>query len=123
MIGALKIGSALAAVNGRPLRCAPAIARRGRVTLSGGQIDALHHSTFHARAAEIIVRHYPYRLNEEVRYRPQGPQGVEQVVHRVIYTIIQCMPIEADGRLRYRIKTTSENIEIIVAEDQLSYSL
>jgi len=40
----------------------------------------------------------------------------------VIYTIVQCMPIEADGRLRYRIKSKSENIERIVTEDQLSYS-
>ena len=32
------------------------------------------------------------------------------------------MPIEADGRLRYRIKSKSENIERIVTEDQLSYS-
>ena len=39
----------------------------------------------------------------------------------MIYTIIQRMPIEADGRLRYRIKNKSENIERVVTEDQLSY--
>ena len=40
----------------------------------------------------------------------------------MIYTIVQHMPIEADGRLRYRIKSKSENIERVVTEDQLSYS-
>jgi len=40
----------------------------------------------------------------------------------MIYTIVQRMPIEADGRLRYRIKSKSENIERVVTEDQLSYS-
>jgi hypothetical protein len=40
----------------------------------------------------------------------------------MIYTIVQLMPIEADGRLRYRIKSKSENIERVVTEDQLSYS-
>jgi len=40
----------------------------------------------------------------------------------MIYTVVQLMPIEADGRLRYRIKSKSENIERIVTEDQLSYS-
>jgi hypothetical protein len=34
----------------------------------------------------------------------------------------QLMPIEADGRPRYRIKSISENIERVVTEDQLSYS-
>jgi len=39
-----------------------------------------------------------------------------------IYTVVQCLPVEADGRLRYRIKSKSENIERVVTEDQLSYS-
>jgi len=39
----------------------------------------------------------------------------------MMYTIVQLMPIEADGRLKYRIKSKSENIERIVTEDQLSY--
>jgi len=42
-----------------------------------------------------------------------------QVEEPKIYTIIQCMPIEADGRLRYRIK--SDKIERVVTEDELSY--
>ena len=39
----------------------------------------------------------------------------------MIYTIVQRLPIEADGRLRYRIKSKSGNIERVVTEDQLSY--
>jgi len=65
---------------------------------------------------------YAYKLNEEVRHQPQGPQGRAAAVPPMIYTIVQCMPIEADGRLRYRIKSKAENIERVVTEDQLSYS-
>jgi hypothetical protein len=39
----------------------------------------------------------------------------------MIYTIVKRMPIEADGRLRYRIKSKSDNVERVVTEDQLSY--
>ena len=64
---------------------------------------------------------YAYKLNQNVRHQPQGPQGRVATDPSVIYTIIQLMPIEADGRLRYRIKSKSENIERVVTEDQLSY--
>jgi len=37
-----------------------------------------------------------------------------------IYTVIQQLPIEADGRIKYRIKSQSENFERVVTEDQLS---
>jgi len=65
---------------------------------------------------------YGYKLNEDLRHQLQGPQGRAATVPPMIYTIVQCMPIEADRRLRYRIKSKSENIERIVTEDQLSYS-
>jgi hypothetical protein len=65
---------------------------------------------------------YAYKLNEDVRHRLQGPQGRAATDPPVIYTIVQRMPIEADGRLRYRIKSKSDNVERIVTEDQLSYS-
>ena len=65
---------------------------------------------------------YTYKLNEDVRHHPQGPQGRAATDAPMIYTIVQRMPIEADGRLRYRIKSKSENIERVVTEDQLSYS-
>jgi hypothetical protein len=64
---------------------------------------------------------YAYKLNDDVRHQPQGPQGRAALDPAMIYTIVQCMPIEADGRLRYRIKSKSENVERVVTEDQLSY--
>ena len=64
---------------------------------------------------------YAYKVNEEVRHLRQGPQGRAASDRPTIYTIVQLMPIEADGRVRYRIKSKSENIERVVTEDQLSY--
>jgi hypothetical protein len=60
-----------------------------------------------------------YELNEEVLHRGQGPQGRVHVNEPKVYTIIQRMPVESDGRLRYRIK--SDKLERIVTEDELSY--
>jgi hypothetical protein len=37
-----------------------------------------------------------------------------------VYTITRCLPIEGDGRIRYRIKSSSENFERVVTEDELS---
>jgi hypothetical protein len=85
----------------------------------------MHHSMAHARAAVTFRgRHmsYAYKLNEDVCHEPQGPQGLAATDPPMIYTIVQLMPIEADGRLRYRMKSKSENIERVVTEDQLSYS-
>jgi hypothetical protein len=65
---------------------------------------------------------HAYKLNEDVHHRNQGPQGRTATDPPMIYTIVQRMPIEADGRLRYRIRSKSENIERVVTEDQLSYS-
>jgi hypothetical protein len=67
-------------------------------------------------AASASVANQP---NDEVLHRGQGPQGWVQVEVPEIYTIIQRMPVEADGRLRYRIK--SDKIERVVTEDELSY--
>jgi hypothetical protein len=38
---------------------------------------------------------------------------------RAIYTIVAHLPIEADGRIRYRIKSKTENFERVVTEDQI----
>ena len=57
---------------------------------------------------------YVYKLNEEVRHHAQGPQGRAATELPKIYTIVQCMPIESDGRVRYRIKCRSENIERVL---------
>jgi hypothetical protein len=65
---------------------------------------------------------HAYKLNENVHHQPQGPQGRTAVDPPMVYTIIQRMPIEADGRLRYRIRSKSDNVERVVTEDQLSYS-
>jgi len=45
---------------------------------------------------------FAYKLNEDVLHRPQGPQGRAVADPPMIYTIVQCMPIEADGRLALR---------------------
>jgi hypothetical protein len=65
---------------------------------------------------------YAYKLNEDVHHQAQGPQGRAASGAPTIYTIVRRMPIEADGRLRYRIKSKLDNIERVVTEDQLSYS-
>ena len=65
---------------------------------------------------------FAYKVNEDVLRLPQGPQGRAVPDPPMINTIVQCMPIEADGRLRYRIKCKSEHIERVVTEDQLSYA-
>ncbi len=64
---------------------------------------------------------YAYKLNEAVHHQRQGPQGRAETVSPMIYTIVQRMPIEADGRPRYRIKSKLDNVERVVTEDQLSY--
>ena len=61
-----------------------------------------------------------YKVNDHVYHRTQGPQGRMTVKKRTVYTVVQLMPIEADGRVRYRIKSESEKIERVVTEDQLS---
>ncbi|MBR1121949.1 hypothetical protein JQ628_10535 [Bradyrhizobium lablabi] len=64
---------------------------------------------------------YAYKLNEDVQHRRQGPQGRADADPPMVYTIVRLMPIEADGRLRYRIRSKSDNTERVVTEDQLSY--
>jgi hypothetical protein len=64
---------------------------------------------------------HAYKLNEDVQHSPRGPQGRVEVEPPMIYTIVKRMPIEADRRLRYRIKSKSDNVERVVTEDQLSY--
>lgn len=61
-----------------------------------------------------------YALNEDVHHQLQGPQGRSTVKERSIYTITGRLPIEADGRPRYRIKSKTENVERVVTEEQIS---
>jgi hypothetical protein len=58
--------------------------------------------------------------DEDVHHQHQGPQGSSDNVRSNIYTVISRMPIEADMRIRYRIRSKTENLERIVPEDQLS---
>ena len=62
---------------------------------------------------------HAFKPNEDVHHQPKGPQGRFATEPSMVYTIVQRMPIEADGRLRYRIK--SGKIERVVTEDELSY--
>lgn len=60
-----------------------------------------------------------YAINENVHHQLQGPQGRADSKERSIYKIVSCLPMEADGRPRYRIKSVTENIERVVTEEQL----
>jgi hypothetical protein len=71
--------------------------------------------------SEVSMSSHAYQLNEDVHHQPQGPQGRSVVEGPKVYTIVKRMPIEADGRLRYRIKCKTDNVERIATEDQLSH--
>ena len=60
-----------------------------------------------------------FSVNDGVRFTVQGPQGriVEQ--ERRTYVIVACLPLEDNGRPRYRIKCEGESFERVVTEDQL----
>ncbi len=61
-----------------------------------------------------------FAINDDVHHQQQGPQGRADVKERSVYTIVSCLPIEADGRPRYRIKSKTENVERVVTEEQIS---
>jgi hypothetical protein len=63
---------------------------------------------------------YHYAINDSVLLRPQGPQGRVVQKQRNVYSITACLPIEADGRARYRIKSETEKVERVVTEEQIS---
>lgn len=63
---------------------------------------------------------YTFSINEDVHHQSQGPQGRAEKSRSSIYTIVSRMPVEADGRLRYRIRSKTDNVERIVTEEQLS---
>jgi hypothetical protein len=58
---------------------------------------------------------YAYKLNQDVRHQPQGPQGRAATDPPTIYTIVQPMPIETDGRYASRasLKISSESLRKI----------
>src|SRR6266702_8599121 len=61
-----------------------------------------------------------FAINDDVHHQLQGPQGRAVTKQRSVYTIVSCLPIEADGRPRYRIKSKTENVERVVTEEQIS---
>lgn len=63
---------------------------------------------------------YHYAINDSVLLQFQGPQGREVPKRRNVYTITARLPIEADGRPRYRIKCETEKAEQVVTEEQIS---
>src|SRR3954447_21328837 len=63
---------------------------------------------------------HSYAVNDDVHHQLQGPQGRAGIKQRSVYTIVSRLPIESDGRPRYRIKSKTENIERVVTEEQIS---
>jgi hypothetical protein len=61
-----------------------------------------------------------YHVDDDVLHQFQGPQGRDVVEQSNVYTIIALLPVEADGRPRYRIKSKEETFERVVTEDLLS---
>ena len=63
---------------------------------------------------------YNYAINDDVLLQLQGPQGRDVPKRRDVYTVTARLPIEADGRARYRIKSKTEKVERVVTEEQIS---
>jgi hypothetical protein len=63
---------------------------------------------------------YNYAIDDNVLLQWQGPQGRDVPKQRNVYRITARLPIEADGRLRYRIKSDTEKVERVVTEEQIS---
>jgi hypothetical protein len=60
-----------------------------------------------------------YHIDDDVLRQFQGPQGREVVEPSHVYTILALLPVGADGRPRYRIKSKDKNFERVVVEDLL----
>ena len=60
-----------------------------------------------------------YKPNSDVRCLAQEPRGRKRVEQTNIYTVIRQMPIEADGRIRYRIRSHADKTERVVTEEEL----
>jgi hypothetical protein len=61
-----------------------------------------------------------FSINDDVHHQAQRPpQGRADNGERSVYTVVACLPIEADGRIRYSIKSKTEIFER-VGEDELS---
>ena len=63
---------------------------------------------------------HAYHIDDDVFRQVNGPQGRDIVEQRNVYTILALLPVEADGIVRYRIKSKEETFERIVTEETLS---
>jgi hypothetical protein len=73
-----------------------------------------------ADAFALMVHHGPHLFNErQCSSSSSATTGRADNGERAIYTIVAHLPIEADGRIRYRIKSKTENFECVVTEDQI----
>jgi hypothetical protein len=85
--------------------------------------DALPRSAFAPKSlfsTGAAAMAHNFAINDDVHHQRQGPQGRADVKERSVYTIVTCLPIEADGRPRYRIRSKSDNVERVVTEEQIS---
>jgi hypothetical protein len=71
---------------------------------------------------ESLTMAHNFAINDDVHHQQQGPQGRAAAKERSVYTIVTCLPIEADGRPRYRIKSKTENVERSLRDNILSGS-
>ena len=60
-----------------------------------------------------------YKPNSDVRCLAQVPRGRKVVEQTNVYTVIRQMPVETDGRVRYRIRNQVDKTERVVNEEEL----
>jgi hypothetical protein len=71
------------------------------------------------RVAERGHLAHQFPISGKVRHSPQGPSRGKEG-QRPSYTVVAHLPIEMDGRVRYRIRNSLDGGERIVTEEQLS---
>lgn len=63
---------------------------------------------------------HSYAEDDDVHHLSQGPQGrATDNAPRKLFTIVGRLPIEADGRRRYRIKEKGQNMIRVAFENEL----
>jgi hypothetical protein len=61
-----------------------------------------------------------FERDEVVTHQPQRPSGRVDAPALQMYTVESRLPIESDGRIRYRIKSSDGKTVRIATEEQLS---
>ena len=59
-------------------------------------------------------------IDDDADQRRPAPQAGRAIAPREVYTITKCLPIESDGRVRYRIRSETDASERVATEDELS---